>query len=768
MAEPELGFVASKNEGTQSSSRQPHLNAREEHTLVVDGERPTQVGGGGVQCALDGGTFEIGLYDIADGVEGAPLVFSQEVTLPERPLDGEDGYEVDTYTFEFDPVPLREYAGRELAVAGIHKSARIWGNNSRDTSNPGFYRGDDSRLSDSWSGGLRDGYAPRSMGLFVDPVDIPQGKGRTVVGSDILDDRSRTVFAAFPDRSPERGATIQYDEQTEAGASVTVLPNGALKFGQGSAATDSIEVSLRDGDGTWHGPRTVTLTETAGPATVTASDTKIAPGEQAIPSLTAGGVDTLTLGQLWTDWGVQVQDPAGGTVQNSVSETGELTLQWDAVTSEVAPSIALDPPAETYVGGTYAIEVVAERDGDSATDTMLLDIGSGSAGQTAPSEGTAASDTETTATTSDTTTLVAARAPDGSRLTSRPDGPVYHTNDGTHHLFTWNEPAPGARAVLYDEDDTTDWGEGPDIHLYDRMERPDAEVGDVPSLRGTTGEWQLDYNGSPDLRSDSHSGEFAARIQKQREIRRFRTEFDETTEVFLSYCVKIPEGKAMLGAEEPGEFPESSVWKMSWLFHDDTQDGEDVDICLPSWTPKLSISGNSLNPAIQSMPVGEPDWWQWGEWLRFSFWLECGDPPRTADGRIRFQVVAEGEGTQVVADAEVPVMEGGVSPYTWQRLNIPSWSDNRDDSGEDTNAEKVEALYDDIYVATGANSNARIELSDSTDYGASTRMQLCDIRSWSSNRVSATLRKGSLDSVENATLHLTTAEERQAVSMEVS
>jgi len=755
MVGPELGFVSSEKEGTETRSTFANLNAREEHTLVVEEEVPTQVVGGGLQCALDGGTFEIGLYDITDGVEGASLVFSRDVTLPERPLDGGDGYEVDTYTFDLDPVPLDEYAGHELAVAGRHESTRIWGNHWYDPSDANFSRGDDSPLSDSWSASLRDGHAPRSMGLFVEPVDIPDGKGQTVVGSDILDDRSRTVFAAFPELAPDQVSIIQYDELTEAGASVRVHSNAVLEVGEGSAATDTVAVSLRDTDGTWHGPRTVTLTESVGPVQVTASGDTISPGGRATLSLTAESVDAVTLENLWADWTVQVDDAAGGSVRTDVTGSGELTLTWESVQRSVAPSLTIVPPDETYVGGTYAVEVTGAGDGETATDIALLDIQSDSGGETA------SADQGRTASIDDGTTLLARRGPDGSRLTSRPDGPLYHTTDGTVHLFTWDEPGPGARVVLSDEDETTDWGTGPDVHLYDRMERPGADVGDVPSLRATTGKWQLDHSDSPDLRADSHSGEFAVRIQDQNESSRLQTEFAETTEVFLSYCVKIPEGKSMPGTEQPGEFPDASVWKMAWLFHEDQSD--DVDICLPTWTPILSIGGNSLHPEVDVLDAKEPDWWQWGEWLRFSFWLECGPDPTADDGRIRWQVVSEGEQTQVVADAEVPIMQGGDPPFAWRRLNVPGWAQNKNVSGEN-----VEALYDDIYVATGPNSNARLELSNSLEYGASTRIQLCDVRSWDSNRVSAVLEKGSLDSVENAVIHLTTAEEQQAVSMEVN
>jgi hypothetical protein len=42
---------------------------------------------------------------------------------------------------------------------------------------------------------------------------------------------------------------------------------------------------------------------------------------------------------------------------------------------------------------------------------------------------------------------------------------------------------------------------------------------------------------------------------------------------------------------------------------------------------------------------------------------------------------------------------------------------------------------------------------------------LCDVTSWESNRVTGVLRTESLDSVAGSAVHLTTADEQQAVSM---
>ena len=111
---------------------------------------------------------------------------------------------------------------------------------------------------DGDSGGAKSG------ALFVDPVESPAGKARSILESELFADRSQTVLAAFPELGPTRGMVVQYDRETDGGAAVTVLANGVIEIGQGSAATDRFTVSVRETDGTWHGPETITLTEPDG------------------------------------------------------------------------------------------------------------------------------------------------------------------------------------------------------------------------------------------------------------------------------------------------------------------------------------------------------------------------------------------------------------------------------------------------------------------------------------------------------------------------
>ena len=269
MLGPDVGFVdPGKDTPDDTATDRPFLNAIQRYTHVVrDGA--TAVTRGGIVCAHDGGNVQLGLYDITDDAVGAPRVFSQSVTLPEQPLSGSEGYELGSHIFELDPVELNEYVGRELAVAVRHDRPRDWGKNWNDEFRveQGWAISEGERgapLGEAWDSELWDSGGAKSGALFVDPVEIPAGKARSILESELFADRSQTVLAAFPELGPTRGMVVQYDRETDGGAAVTVLANGVIEIGQGSAATDRFTVSVRETDGTWHGPETITLTEPDG------------------------------------------------------------------------------------------------------------------------------------------------------------------------------------------------------------------------------------------------------------------------------------------------------------------------------------------------------------------------------------------------------------------------------------------------------------------------------------------------------------------------
>jgi len=139
----------------------------------------------------------------------------------------------------------------------------------------------------------------------------------------------------------------------------------------------TVTVSTDDGEQTetveMTDQRTLDLSGSEDPALTVSGDT-ISPGGTATLSVDASSVETITLRKLWTDWTVQAADAAGAATTDRVSQAGEFELTWNTVQSTVAPSLTVQPPADTYVGGTYVVEVVAERDGTAVTDTALVEV----------------------------------------------------------------------------------------------------------------------------------------------------------------------------------------------------------------------------------------------------------------------------------------------------------------------------------------------------------------------------------------------------------
>lgn len=126
--------------------------------------------------------------------------------------------------------------------------------------------------------------------------------------------------------------------------------------------TDTVDVTVPAGDGT----------------EVTVQGETIPPGGEATLDIVGSEVETVTLGALWTDWGVVATDPAGAETTDSVASTGEFELSWESQQSTVAPTIAVTP-ADQYVGGEFELTATGVGpDGSTVTDAAVLTIDSDS------------------------------------------------------------------------------------------------------------------------------------------------------------------------------------------------------------------------------------------------------------------------------------------------------------------------------------------------------------------------------------------------------
>lgn len=217
------------------------------------------------------------------------------------------------------------------------------------------------------------------------------------------------------------------------------------------------------------------------------------------------------------------------------------------------------------------------------------------------------------------------------------------------------------------------------------------------------------------------------------------------TEVMISFAIKIPTGSSMPTAAAPETMPSVSAWKMMWLEGNIVTIAANDDIVLPTViATQIIASGNDLQPKKSTAYIengtrtgGLYSWWSWSNWMRMTFWLNG------TTGQMYWQVATDGEGISTAYSGIFTVDgstifdgvqgEADPSPEQWDIIYFP-WVN--------TLIEGNKALYDDIYIAQGANSLARVEIGDAATYSACTNLAIITPTAWSATEITATLRGG--------------------------
>jgi hypothetical protein len=83
-------------------------------------------------------------------------------------------------------------------------------------------------------------------------------------------------------------------------------------------------------------------------------------------------------------------------------------------------------------------------------------------------------------------------------------------------------------------------------------------------------------------------------------------------------------------------------------------------------------------------------------------------------------------------------------PKAWHEVQIVGWA-RQLSLATYSWAGDVQILIDDIYVALGDNSAARVEIGDNSSYTSCTILSLCDYSAWSDSSISATIRGADLN-----------------------
>jgi hypothetical protein len=256
-------------------------------------------------------------------------------------------------------------------------------------------------------------------------------------------------------------------------------------------------------------------------------------------------------------------------------------------------------------------------------------------------------------------------------------------------------------------------------------------------------------------------------------FRQLKLDFSSSDEVFISYCFMVPDGSTFpqygeVLAEET--LPSVSVWKQTWLMENDQTSGNDICIPTKSSASEWKIQGNSGLIDLTGPETGSgdnpdlmttawptpPGWFHWDKWTRISIWIKTNTAdPYTWTSITQVQMLGEGYGITNYNYTDVKTLNDVMG---WTDLNFPGWMRIPDD---DTDSLTVRPVYDDIYVALGASSAARVELGDNATYANCTNLSIAIATSWADGEITATINQGSF---ENGTAYLFVVDADGAVS----
>jgi hypothetical protein len=127
--------------------------------------------------------------------------------------------------------------------------------------------------------------------------------------------------------------------------------------------------------------------------------------------------------------------------------------------------------------------------------------------------------------------------------------------------------------------------------------------------------------------------------------------------------------------------------------------------------------------------------------MRIGVWLRANPIDPTATGDYLFQTVSQEHGLAELWGKGSIFDSDGPALKQFQRLNLPGWM-----RGGST------PLYDDVYVATGANAIAHVEITDSANYSQAHAVAVQPSKSWSDNTITVDLNAAGISDINNAYL----------------
>lgn len=276
-------------------------------------------------------------------------------------------------------------------------------------------------------------------------------------------------------------------------------------------------------------------------------------------------------------------------------------------------------------------------------------------------------------------------------------------------------------------------GKGPNIVLFDNFEKGTTGAS-IKTGEGsaTIGRWTELAAAKPYYTNSTKvSGNLAFQADQSKSwmtgaYLTLPTPITDGQEIFATWWLYLPPNNNL-----PGEGNSAGVnWKQVWINRTTELD----DLVVPTMLGSNSwfINGNN-SPYSSWLSTSFTK----GRWTRFMIWIKVG---YSGDGNVHFWDLTDTGPVQRVNQNNVSVLYNN-GYFTRYVLNA---------YGRATS--NCYPTFDDVYVATGTNTRARVEIGNQPTYNNSSKLAISTVTSWSDDKITFTFRKGSFADGQKAYL----------------
>ena len=197
---------------------------------------------------------------------------------------------------------------------------------------------------------------------------------------------------------------------------------------------------------------------------------------------------------------------------------------------------------------------------------------------------------------------------------------------------------------------------------------------------------------------------------------------------YISYWVYIPSASDVPGYGESG----GANWKLWWLSTDDLY-GSDYGVQIISNDSPMNMAFGPIDGGEDRCSTGDyiESSFTKGRWMRMEFLLVGATD---SSGAIYGWLMDSANARYLWASDDNDNTLYAAGSTGWRYLKMPGYARLDDDA---------DTYYDDVYVATGAGAQARVEIGNNATYTSCTNLAVCTPTAWGDTEITATVRAGS-------------------------